>query len=177
MEHHGRLRLRRWEGPQHLTGETGMATMEGRLIASGLRVAVLVSRFNQFVTERLVEGALDAFTRHGGDPEAVDVVRVPGAFEMPVAAKRLAATGRYDALVALAAVIRGETAHFEYVASSATSGLAQLALETGLPIGYGVLTTESVEQAVDRAGAKVGNKGAEAMLSAIEMANLLKEID
>jgi len=154
-----------------------MAILEGRLIASGLRIAVLASRFNQFITERLMEGAQDAFARHGGDPESLEVVRVPGAFEMPLAAKRLAATGRYDALVALAAVIRGETAHFEYVASSATNGLAQVALDSGVPIGNGVLTTESVDQAVDRAGAKVGNKGAEAMLTAIEMANLLKEID
>lgn len=154
-----------------------MANKEGHLNANGLKIAILAARFNQFVTERLLEGALDAFQRHGGDPDRVDLIRVPGAFEMPLVAKRLAEGGGYDALVALAAVIRGETPHHEYVSTSATTGLAQVARDHGLPVGFGVLTTESVEQAIDRAGAKAGNKGAEAMLSAIEMANLLKELD
>jgi 6,7-dimethyl-8-ribityllumazine synthase len=154
-----------------------MATKEGRLKADGLKIAILVSRFNQFVTERLLEGALDAYQRMGGAREDVDVVRLPGAFEMPVVARRLAQGGRYQALVALAAVIRGATPHFEYVSSAATRGLSQVALETGVPVGFGVLTTETVEQAIDRAGAKAGNKGAEAMLTAIEMANLMQELE
>lgn len=153
-----------------------MATYEGQLVATGLKVAIVTSRFNQYVTDRLLEGATDAFVRHGGAEGDLDVVRVPGAFELPLAAKRLAATGRYDALVALAAVIRGATAHFEHVATAATGGLSSVMLESGVPVGFGVLTTETVEQAVDRAGAKLGNKGAEAMLTAIEMANLLKAL-
>jgi 6,7-dimethyl-8-ribityllumazine synthase len=153
-----------------------MGKKEGRVLASGLKVAILVTRFNQYVTERLLEGALDAFERHGGKAADVDVVRVPGAFELPLAAKRLAGGGRYDALVALAAVIRGETPHFEYVSSAATTGLTQVALESGVPVGFGVLTTDTLEQAVERAGAKAGNKGAEALLSAVEMANLMKEL-
>jgi 6,7-dimethyl-8-ribityllumazine synthase len=153
-----------------------MGTKEGKLLASGLKMAVLVARFNSFITERLLEGALDAFARHGGKPDDLTVVRVPGAFEMPVAAKKLASTGKYSALVTLAAVIRGATPHFEFVSSAASSGLATVALETGVPIGFGVLTTDTVEQAIDRAGSKSGNKGAEAMVTAIEMANLLKEL-
>ena len=153
-----------------------MPALEGALLASGLKVAIVVTRFNAFVTERLLEGALDAFRRMGGTDGDLSIVRVPGAFEMPVVAQRLAAGGRYQALVALAAVVRGDTPHFEYVSSAATMGLAQAARETGVPIGFGVLTTETVEQAIDRAGAKAGNKGAEAMQTAIEMANLLKQI-
>lgn len=154
-----------------------MATREGGVVATGMKVAIAVSRFNQYVTERLLEGALDAFRRNGGNPEDADVVRVPGAFELPLVVKKLAASGRYDAVVALAAVIRGATAHFEYVSSAATSGLTTVALETGVPVGFGVLTTDTLEQAVDRAGAKAGNKGAEALLTAVEMANLLKAMD
>lgn len=154
-----------------------MAIKEGTLNASGLKIAILSARFNQFVTERLTEGAIEAFRRHGGNPEDLDVIRVPGAFEMPLTAKKLAAGGGYDALVAVAAVIRGDTSHSEYVSGWATTGLAQVAQESGIPLGFGVLTTETVEQAIDRAGAKSGNKGAEAMITAIEMANLLKELD
>jgi len=154
-----------------------MPEKEGALLAKGVKVAIVVARFNQFITERLLDGALDAFRRHGGAEGDVEVVRVPGAFELPLAAKRLAATGRYQALVALAAVVRGATPHFEYVSSAATSGLAQVMRDSGVPIGFGVLTTENVEQAIDRAGAKSGNKGAEAMLTAIEMANLLKQLN
>ncbi len=153
-----------------------MGKVEGALTASGIRVGIVVSRFNSFITERLLEGALDTFTRQGGKLEDVDVVHVPGAFEMPLAAKRLAARGGYDALVALGAVVRGETPHFEYVASAATSGLSSVSLETGIPVAFGLLTTETVQQAIDRAGAKSGNKGSEAILTAIEMANLLREL-
>jgi 6,7-dimethyl-8-ribityllumazine synthase len=148
----------------------------GALIATGLKVAIVVARFNQFVTERLLDGARDIFLRHGGAAGDLDVVRVPGAFELPLAAQRLAAGGRYQAIVALAAVVRGSTPHFEYVCATASSGLAQVMREHGVPVGFGVLTTDTVEQAIDRAGAKSGNKGAEAMLTAIEMANLLKQL-
>ncbi|MDH4249531.1 MAG: 6,7-dimethyl-8-ribityllumazine synthase [Deltaproteobacteria bacterium] len=151
-----------------------MTEREGTLIASGQTLAIVVARFNHFVTERLLEGALDAFERHGGDPKQVDVVRVPGAFELPLAVKALAASGRYQGVVALAAVIRGATPHFDYVSSSATSGLSSVMLETGIPVGFGVLTTDTVEQAIDRAGAKSGNKGADALMTVVEMVNLLK---
>lgn len=153
-----------------------MATMEGRLIATGLKIAIVTTRFNGFVTGRLQEGALDAFVRHGGSRDDADLVHVPGAFELPLICRRLAESGRYDALVALGAVIRGATPHFDYVASGATTGLSQTMLSTGVPIGFGVLTTDTVEQAVDRAGAKGGNKGAEALLTAVEMANLIREL-
>lgn len=153
-----------------------MQKTEGRLIASGLKLAVLVARFNQFVTDRLMEGALEVFSQHGGDAGDVQVIFVPGAFEMPLVAKRVAAGGRYDGLIALAAVVRGETPHFEYVSSAAAQGLARVSLESEVPIGFGVLTTDTMEQALDRAGAKGGNKGAEAMRTTIEMANLLKTL-
>jgi 6,7-dimethyl-8-ribityllumazine synthase len=154
-----------------------MGKIEGTLSASGLKIAILVARFNSFITDRLLEGALNTYTRQGGSMEDVDVVHVPGAFEMPVVAKKLAAQGSYEALVALAAVVRGATPHFEYVSSAATSGISSVALEFGIPIGFGVLTTETVEQAIERAGSKSGNKGAEAVLTAIEMANLLRELE
>ncbi|MEE8435854.1 MAG: 6,7-dimethyl-8-ribityllumazine synthase, partial [bacterium] len=150
---------------------------EGRLISSGLKIAVLAARFNQFVTERLLQGALELYTQHGGDPADTRVVMVPGAFEMPLIAQKLAASGSFDALVALAAVVRGETPHFEYVSSAAAQGLSRVSLDTGVPVGFGVLTTDTMEQAIDRAGAKGGNKGAEAMRTAIEMANLLKTLE
>ncbi len=154
-----------------------MGKKEGTLSASGLKIAILVSRFNSFITDRLLEGALNTYTRQGGSMEDVDVVHVPGAFEMPVVAKKLAAQGSYEALVALAAVVRGATPHFEYVSSATTSGISSVALEFGIPIGFGVLTTETVEQAIERAGSKSGNKGAEAVLTAIEMANLLRDLE
>ena len=153
-----------------------MARFEGNLTAAGLKPALIVSRFNQFITERLREGALDAFRRHGGNVEDADEVWVPGAFEIPLAAGRLAQSGRYGALVALGAVIRGETPHFDYVAAAASRGLAQVSLEFGLPVGFGLLTTDTLEQAIERAGSKAGNKGEEAMLSAIEMFNLFKSL-
>ena len=144
------------------------------LTAKGLRVAVIVSRFNDFVTDKLLEGARETFARQGGDAARLEVVSVPRAFELPQAAAKLATSKRYDALVALGAVIRGETPHFDYVCSTASHGLAAIARESGVPIGFGLLTTETVEQANERAGGKAGNKGVEAMLTAIEMANLLK---
>jgi 6,7-dimethyl-8-ribityllumazine synthase len=147
---------------------------KGELKAKGLRLAIIVSRFNSFITERLLSGALDALSRAGADERRLEIVRVPGSFEIPVAAKRLAQTGRYDALVTLGCIIRGETQHFEYISAEVTRGIQLAAIETGVPIAFGVLTTDDLEQAVDRAGAKSGNKGAEAALSAVEMANLLK---
>jgi len=151
-------------------------TLEGKLDGSGLRFAIIVSRFNSFIGERLLEGALDALHRHGTDPTAITTVRVPGAFEIPLVAKRLAATGEYDALICLGAVIRGATPHFDYVASEVSKGIASVSLESGLPIAFGVLTTETIEQAIERAGTKAGNKGFDAAVSVIEMANLLKAI-
>lgn len=156
--------------------EIDMGKKEGKLAASGMKVAILVSRFNSFITERLLEGAINSYTRQGGSIEDIEVVHVPGAFELPVAAKRLAAKGGLDAMVALSSVVRGATPHFEYVCSSAISGISSVALEFSIPIGFGILTTDTVEQAIERAGSKAGNKGSEAMLTAIEMANLLEDI-
>lgn len=153
-----------------------MADKEGNLIATGLTFALIVSRFNRFITDKLMEGAVDAFARHGGNTGDLDVIWVPGAFEMPLAARRLAQSGRYDGLVALGAVIRGATPHFEYLCSAASSGLAGVSVETGVPVGFGLLTTDTMEQAIERAGSKAGNKGGDAMLSAVEMVNLLKAI-
>jgi len=147
---------------------------KGNLAGKGLRLAIVVSRFNSFITERLLSGALDALTRAGADEKKVEVVRVPGSFEIPVAAKTLAQSGRYDALITLGCIIRGETQHFDYISAEVTRGIQLAALETGVPISFGVLTTDTLEQAVDRAGAKSGNKGAEVALAAVEMANLLK---
>jgi len=151
--------------------------LQGELTAAGLRFAVIVSRFNSFVTERLLSGALDALHRAGAGAADIDVVRVPGAMEIPVAAKHLAQTGRYHAMVCLGAVIRGETPHFEYVSAEASRGVARAALRSGVPMAFGVLTVENLEQAVDRAGLKSGNKGFEAAMTAVEMANLLRKID
>jgi 6,7-dimethyl-8-ribityllumazine synthase len=149
---------------------------EGHLDAKGLRFALIVSRFNSFVTERLLSGALDALRRSGAADEDLELVRVPGSWEMPVAAAELARAHRHDAIICLGAVIRGETPHFDYVAGEAAKGLAHVSLETGIPIAFGVLTTNSLDQAIDRAGAKSGNKGAESAMSAIEMANLLRRL-
>jgi 6,7-dimethyl-8-ribityllumazine synthase len=152
-------------------------TIEGSLLVENARFCLVVSRWNSFVVESLLEGALDALRRHGAGDGDLTVVRVPGAFEMPLVLERVAAQGRYDAIVALGAVIRGGTPHFEYVAGEAVKGLAQVSLKHGVPIAFGVLTVDSIEQAVERAGTKAGNKGAEAALSAIEMVNLLRQID
>ena len=153
-----------------------MAEFSGTPAGAGRRAAVVASRFNESVTQPLADGALDALVRHGVAFDDVDVVWVPGAWELPSASRRLLESGRYDLLVVVGAVVRGETPHFDYVAGNSASGLAHIAAETGVPIGFGVLTTNTVEQAVDRAGAKGGNKGFDAVMTAIEMANLLKAI-
>ncbi|MGQ9918483.1 MAG: 6,7-dimethyl-8-ribityllumazine synthase [Bryobacteraceae bacterium] len=149
---------------------------EGQLDARGLRFALLVSRFNSFVTERLLAGALDALQRTGTAETDIEIVRVPGSWEMPAAAAVLARQQRFDALICLGAVIRGETPHFDYIAAEAAKGLAQVSMETGVPVAFGVLTTNTLEQAIDRAGAKGGNKGFEAAMTAVEMANLLRKL-
>jgi 6,7-dimethyl-8-ribityllumazine synthase len=149
---------------------------EGTLIAKGLRFGIVVSRFNSFISERLLEGAMDALRRSGAEEEDCSVVRVPGAFEIPLATKKMVKTGRFDAIICLGCVIRGATPHYAYIASEVTKGIASLSLENEIPIAFGVLTTETIEQAIERAGTKVGNKGFDAAMSAIEMANLLKEI-
>ena len=150
--------------------------VEGKLSARGLRFAIVASRFNHFITDRLLEGALDAIHRHDGDEKKTEVFKVPGAFEMPLIAKKVAESGKFDAVICLACVVRGSTPHFDYVAAEASKGIAMASLETGIPIAFGVLTTENLEQAIERAGTKSGNKGWAAALSAIEMANLLKEM-
>lgn len=146
--------------------------IEGNLDGKGLKAVIVISRFNSFITERLLEGALDALNRHGAASPLI--VRVPGAWEMPIVAAELARQKKYDAVICLGAVIRGDTPHFDYVAGNAASGLAHVSVETGVPVAFGVLTTNTVEQAIDRAGAKSGNKGFEAALTAIEMVNLLR---
>ena len=151
-------------------------TFEGTLLGSGLRFGIVVSRFNEFITRRLLEGALDGLRRHGVEEDAVDVAWVPGSLEIPVVARRLAQSGQYDAVICLGAVIRGATAHFDYVAGGAANGIASVALETGVPVIFGVITTDTIEQAIERAGTKAGNKGYDAALSAIEMANLMRTL-
>ena len=150
--------------------------MEGKLDAGGLRFGIVVGRFNSFISERLLEGALDALVRHGANEETLVVARVPGAFEIPLTAQKMADTGRYDALICLGAVIRGATPHFDYVASEVSKGVAQVSLKTGVPVAFGVLTTDSIEQAIERAGTKAGNKGFEAAMTAIETAQLLRSL-
>jgi 6,7-dimethyl-8-ribityllumazine synthase len=150
--------------------------LEGKLDARDLKLAIIVARFNSFITERLLEGAIDAFIRTGGSRENIQVIRVPGSWEMPLVATEVARQKSHDAIVCLGAVIRGETPHFDYVAGNAASGLAHVAAETGVPVAFGVLTTNTVDQAIDRAGAKSGNKGFDAVMTAIEMANLLKAL-
>ncbi|RMD45175.1 MAG: 6,7-dimethyl-8-ribityllumazine synthase [Aquificota bacterium] len=154
-----------------------MRTVEGRLSAEGLKFAIIVGRFNSLITEKLVEGAVDCIIRHGGSEDNITIIKVPGSFEIPLAAKKAAKSGNYDAVICLGAVIRGATPHFDYVANEVTKGIAQVALETEVPIAYGILTTDNIEQAIERAGTKMGNKGFDAALTAIEMANLIDEID
>ena len=149
---------------------------EGHLTAAGLRFAIIVSRFNSFITERLHQGAMDALVRSGADSSLVDVVKVPGAWEMSLVSAEVARQHRYDAVICLGCVIRGETPHFDYVAGEAAKGVAHAAIETGVPVAFGVLTTNTLEQAIDRAGAKGGNKGFDAAMTAIEMANLLRTL-
>lgn len=150
--------------------------VEGKLNAEGLKFGIVVGRFNSFIGERLLEGALDALVRHGADDQQITVARVPGAFEIPLAAQKMARTGNYDALICLGAVIRGSTPHFDYVASEVSKGIAHVSLETGVPVAFGVLTTDTIEQAIERAGTKAGNKGFEAAVTVIETANLFREM-
>ncbi|ADC62697.1 MULTISPECIES: 6,7-dimethyl-8-ribityllumazine synthase [Allochromatium] len=154
-----------------------ITTIEGALRADKARFCLVVSRWNSFVVESLEKGAIDALLRHGASESDLTIVRVPGAFEMPVAIERIAAKGGYDAIIALGAVIRGGTPHFDYVAGECVKGMAQVSLKHGLPVAFGVLTVDSIEQAIERAGTKAGNKGAEAAMSALEMVNLLRQID
>jgi 6,7-dimethyl-8-ribityllumazine synthase len=150
--------------------------IEGKLTAEGMRIALVVGRFNDFISGKLMEGALDALVRHGADSDDISVVWVPGSFEIPLVAKRLAASHRFDAVITLGAVIRGSTPHFDYVAAEVSKGVAQVTMETGVPVIFGVLTTDTIEQAIERAGTKAGNKGADAAMSAVEMVNLLKQL-
>lgn len=151
--------------------------IEGRLSAEGFRFAIVVSRFNDFISSKLVEGAIDALTRHGASDDKISLVKVPGAFETPLAAKKLAKSNKYDAVICLGAVIRGGTPHFDYIASEVSKGIANVALESGVPVAFGVLTTDNLEQAIERAGSKSGNKGYDAAISAIEMVNLFNELE
>lgn len=153
-----------------------MKIYEGELLAKGLKFAIVVSRFNDFITNKLLDGAVDALLRHGVVEQNVDIIKVPGAFEIPLAAKIIAEKKKHNAIICLGTIIRGATSHFEYVAAEATKGIASASLETGLPISFGILTTDSIEQAVERAGSKSGNKGWDAALVAIEMAQLLKKL-
>lgn len=150
--------------------------LEGQLIAKGKRFGIVVSRFNDFITEKLLSGALDALTRTGAKENDIQIIKVPGAFEIPLAAKKAAQTDRYDAVICLGAVIRGATPHFDYVCAEVSKGVAQVGLDFGLPVIFGVLTTDTVEQAIDRAGTKSGNKGWQAAMSAVEMANLMETV-
>ncbi len=154
----------------------GVNHIEGNLSAEGRFFGIVASRFNDFVVKALLEGAIEAIRRHGGDAGAVDLVWVPGSYEIPVVARELALSGRYDALICLGAVIRGATAHFDYVAGGAAGGISNVALETGVPVIFGVITTESIEQAIERAGTKMGNRGFEAAVSAMEMADLMAKL-
>ncbi|MFW6123519.1 MAG: 6,7-dimethyl-8-ribityllumazine synthase [Thermodesulfobacteriota bacterium] len=153
-----------------------MNVLEGKLAGEGLNIALVVGRFNSFITERLLEGALDCLRRHGVADTGLTIVRVPGAWEIPLVAKKLAQAGTHDAVICLGAVIRGSTPHFDYVAAEVSKGIAQVSLESGVPILFGILTTDTLEQAVERAGSKAGNKGYAAAEAALEMVNLLKDL-
>jgi len=153
-----------------------MKTLEGNLIADNLTVAVVVSRFNEFISSKLLGGATDAWKRHNGNENNIEIAWVPGSFEIPLIAKKMAKSNRFDAVVCLGAVIRGSTTHYDLVAGEVAKGVAAVSLETGVPVIFGVITADTLEQAIERAGTKSGNKGAEAIISAIEMANLMKQI-
>lgn len=153
-----------------------MKVIEGELQAKGLRFGIIVSRFNDFITSRLLEGAMDALLRHGADEKEVTIARVPGAFEIPMVAKKMAAQGKYHAVICLGTVIRGATPHFEYVASEVSKGIASASMETGVPIAFGIITSDTIEQAIERAGTKSGNKGWDAAITAIEMAQVMKKL-
>ena len=151
--------------------------IEGKLDAKGLRVGLLVSRFNSFISDRLVEGAIDGLLRHNAEKEDINIVRVPGAYEIPPAAKKMAESGRYDAIICLGAVIRGATPHFDYVSAEVSKGVASVSLDSGIPVAFGVLTTDTIEQAIERSGTKAGNKGGEAALGLLEMVNVLQALE
>jgi 6,7-dimethyl-8-ribityllumazine synthase len=151
--------------------------IEGKLIAEGKRFGLVVGRFNDFITDRLVGGALDALVRSGASDDDIDVVRVPGAFEIPLLAKKLANKGGYDAIICLGAVIRGSTPHFDYVCAEASKGIAKVSMDAEIPVIFGIVTTDTIEQAIERAGTKAGNKGWSAAMAAIEMANLMESVD
>ena len=153
-----------------------MTVYEGHLKGEGLRICIVASRFNEFITTKLIEGAIDALTRHGVKDDDITMVRVPGAFELPITVKRLAKKKAYDAIIALGTIIRGATPHFEYVAAEATKGLAQVMLDEGVPVAFGVITSDTIEQAIERAGSKAGNKGWDAAVAALEMADLFRKI-
>ncbi len=150
--------------------------IEGKIIAKGMRFGIVASRFNDFICGRLIEGAIDALTRAGADEKEIQLVRVPGAFELPLTAKKMAKSGRFDAVICLGAVIRGATPHFEYISAEVFKGIAGVGLETEVPVAFGVLTTDTIEQAIERAGAKAGNKGWDAAMSAIEMVDLFRKL-
>ena len=154
-----------------------MKTLEGKLTAKNMKIAIVVARFNEFITSKLLSGCIDCLIRHEAADEDLTVAWVPGAFEIPMAAKKLAESGKYDAVICLGAVIRGATPHFDYVCAEASKGIAQVSMQTGVPVAFGVLTTENIQQAVERAGTKAGNKGSECAEGAIEMVNLLHELD
>ena len=158
----------------YLNGEKKMKTYEGQLVAGNKKFCIILSRFNDFIGSKLLSGALDELKRHGVTDDNIDIVKVPGAFEIPITAQKFAQTGKYNAIITLGAVIRGATAHFDYVSAEVSKGIAQVSLQTGVPVIFGVLTTDNIEQAIERAGTKAGNKGSDAAKSAIEMANLLK---
>lgn len=153
-----------------------MKTFEGRLVAEGLKVGIIVARFNEFIGSKLLSGAIDGLVRHGMNEEDIEVAWVPGAFEIPVAAQRMAQSKKYDAIICLGAVIKGATSHYDYVCAEVSKGVASVSLQFGLPVMFGVLTTDNIEQAIERAGTKAGNKGYDCALSAIEMANLFRQI-
>ena len=154
-----------------------MKTLEGKLVAKGIRVGIVAARFNEFITSKLLSGAMDGLVRHDVQEEDIHVAWVPGAFEIPLIASKMAKSGKYDAVICLGAVIRGSTSHYDYVCSEVSKGIAAVGLDSGIPVLFGVLTTENIEQAIERAGTKAGNKGYDCALSAIEMVNLIREIE
>ena len=151
--------------------------IEGKLLGEGKKFALITSRFNDFITDKLVGGALDALVRSGVDDDDIDLLKVPGAFEIPLVAKKAVATGKYDAVICLGAVIRGSTSHYDYVCAEASKGIAQVSMESGIPVIFGIITTDTIEQAIERAGTKAGNKGWSAAISAVEMANLMETLN
>ena len=154
-----------------------MTTYEGKIVSGGMKVAIVASRFNEFITSKLLSGAIDALVRHDVEDDNIDIAWVPGAFEIPLIASKMAKSGTYDAVICLGAVIRGSTSHYDYVCNEVSKGIAAVSLETGVPVMFGVLTTENIEQAIERAGTKAGNKGYDCALGAIEMVNLIRQIE